>query len=121
MIQDNSFLTKIRWNQEGLVPAIIQDHKTQQVLMFAWMNSESLSRSIQEGRTVFWSRSRQELWAKGETSGAVQNIKRFPWTAMRTACLSRWSSLAQAPATPVVPAVSIAVCRIKTAKKSRRQ
>ena len=58
-----------------MVPAIIQDHKTQQVLMFAWMNSESLSRSIQEGRTVFWSRSRQELWAKGETSGAVQNIK----------------------------------------------
>lgn len=75
MAINNSFLAKIRWNNDGLVPAIVQNHKTSQVLMFAWMNRESLEQSIQSGRTIFWSRSRQELWPKGDTSGSIQFIK----------------------------------------------
>ncbi|MEZ5341364.1 MAG: phosphoribosyl-AMP cyclohydrolase, partial [Acidimicrobiales bacterium] len=63
------------WNADGLIPAIVQDNTTGEVLMLAWMNRESLRRSLDEGRTVFWSRSRQELWRKGETSGHVQAIR----------------------------------------------
>lgn len=72
---DRNLLTEIQWNKEGLIPAIIQCYQTKRVLMFAWMNAESLSLSIKEGRTIFWSRSRQQLWYKGETSGSIQLIK----------------------------------------------
>ncbi|MBE8182693.1 MAG: phosphoribosyl-AMP cyclohydrolase [Candidatus Portiera sp.] len=75
MLTKQSFLRQIRWNDDNLVPAIIQDHKSAEVLMLAWMNQNSLEESLRIGRTVFWSRSRQELWAKGDTSGAVQYIK----------------------------------------------
>ena len=57
-----------------MIPAVVQDHYTKQVLTLAYMNAESLAITIDEGRTCFWSRSRQELWRKGETSGSVQRV-----------------------------------------------
>lgn len=72
---DNTWLEAIRWTADGLVPAIAQDATTGTVLMFAWMNRESLQLSIQEGRAIYWSRSRQKLWRKGEESGHVQWLK----------------------------------------------
>ena len=65
----------VRWNEDGLVPAIVQDAVRGDVLMLAWMNRESLALTLAEGRTVFWSRSRRELWRKGETSGNVQRVR----------------------------------------------
>lgn len=63
-----------RWNADGLVPAIAQEATTGEVLMLAYMNAESLSLTLAEGRAVYWSRSRQEIWRKGETSGNVQEL-----------------------------------------------
>jgi phosphoribosyl-AMP cyclohydrolase len=71
----SNFLEKITWNSDGLVPAIAQDHKTGRILMMAWMNAESLSLTVEENRAIYWSRSRQKLWRKGEESGHVQHIK----------------------------------------------
>lgn len=68
-------LDAVTYNGEGLVPAIVQDEATGQVLMMAWMNAETLRQSLAEGRTVFWSRSRQEVWRKGDTSGDRQWIR----------------------------------------------
>ena len=67
-------IESVRFDERGLVPAIVEDGRSGQVLTLAYMNRESLEISIREGRTCFWSRSRQELWRKGETSGAVQHI-----------------------------------------------
>lgn len=67
-------IESVRFDERGLVPAIVVDGRSGQVLTLAYMNRESLEISIREGRTCFWSRSRQELWRKGETSGAVQHI-----------------------------------------------
>ncbi len=64
----------IRFDERGLVPAVIQDAETGCVLMMAWMNVRSLRRTIDIGETVFWSRSRQELWHKGATSGNTQKV-----------------------------------------------
>lgn len=64
----------VKYNEAGLVPCIVQDASTKEVLMMAWMNEESLRQSLQIGETVFWSRSRQEIWHKGATSGNVQKI-----------------------------------------------
>jgi len=65
----------IQWNDQGLVPAIAQDWQTGEVLMLAWMNREALELTVSEGRAVYWSRSRQDLWRKGEQSGHVQKLK----------------------------------------------
>lgn len=70
-----SFLDQLKFNSDGLIPAIIQDHATGRVLMMAWMNRASLEKTIQLGQTVFWSRSRQKFWIKGETSGHTQTVK----------------------------------------------
>jgi len=67
-------LNKIKYDVNGLVPAIVQDTETKQVLMMAYMNEESLRLTIEKGETVFWSRSRKELWHKGATSGNVQTV-----------------------------------------------
>jgi phosphoribosyl-ATP pyrophosphohydrolase/phosphoribosyl-AMP cyclohydrolase len=65
----------IRYDEKGLVPAIVQEQATGRVLMLAYMNMESLTRTLETGRTWFYSRSRQELWPKGETSGHIQKVK----------------------------------------------
>ena len=68
-------LPKLKYDSNGLIPAIVQDVNNNEVLMLGYMNEESLKRTIEGGRTCFWSRSRQEFWTKGLTSGNVQNIK----------------------------------------------
>lgn len=65
----------VTFNADGLVPAIVQEHGTGHVLMLAWMNEEALRRTLESGRTWFWSRSRQEYWCKGETSGDRQWVR----------------------------------------------
>jgi phosphoribosyl-AMP cyclohydrolase len=67
--------SEIKFDEKGLVTAVIQDATTRQVLMVAWMNAESLRLTQETGETHFWSRSRQELWHKGATSGAVQRVR----------------------------------------------
>lgn len=70
-------LDGVQWDEQGLIPAIVQDAVSGVVLMLAYMNRESLSLSLERGETWFWSRSRQTLWHKGETSGNVQRIRRI--------------------------------------------
>ena len=70
----SDWLDAIKWDADGLIPAIAQDHKTQRVLMMAWMNRESLQLTVDEGRAIYWSRSRGKLWRKGEESGHVQKL-----------------------------------------------
>lgn len=72
---DDRFLDELKYNSQGLIPAIIQDFKTAQVLMMAWMNDASIRLSLETGKTHFWSRSRNRLWMKGESSGNFQMIK----------------------------------------------
>jgi len=71
----SNWLDEIKWDKDGLVPAIAQETGTGKVLMMAWMNRESLELSAKEGRAIYWSRSRGKLWRKGEESGHVQTIK----------------------------------------------
>jgi phosphoribosyl-AMP cyclohydrolase/phosphoribosyl-ATP pyrophosphohydrolase/phosphoribosyl-AMP cyclohydrolase len=68
-------LALVKYDANGLVPAIVQDEATREVLMMAWCNEETLRMSLAEGRTVFWSRSRQEVWRKGDTSGDRQFLR----------------------------------------------
>ena len=68
-------LALVTYDANGLVPAIVQDAETRAVLMMAWMNADTLRLTLEEGRTVFWSRSRQEVWRKGESSGERQWVK----------------------------------------------
>lgn len=65
----------LKWDDRGLIPAIVQDVNTHQVLMLAYMNRESLKKTLETGETVFWSRSRGELWHKGATSGHTQKVR----------------------------------------------
>lgn len=69
------WLDEIRWDEKGLAPAIAQDAKTGRILMVAWMNRESLAQTAEKGEAVYWSRSRNKLWHKGEESGHVQKVK----------------------------------------------
>jgi len=70
----DDWLDAIKWDRDGLVPVIAQEAATGKVLMMAWMNRESLALTVKEGRAVYWSRSRQKLWRKGEESGHVQTV-----------------------------------------------
>ena len=70
-----SVYEKLKFDANGLIPAIIQDQKTGRVLMMAWMNQASLEKTVATGKTYFWSRSRQKFWMKGETSGHTQTVK----------------------------------------------
>lgn len=67
--------TELKFDEKGLIPAIIQDVKSGDVLMVGYMNEESLQFTLKEGRTCFWSRSRQKFWRKGESSGHIQKVK----------------------------------------------
>jgi|TARA_B110000902_G_scaffold157095_1_gene180167 phosphoribosyl-AMP cyclohydrolase len=73
--------TKVRWDSDGLVPVITQEATTHQVLTLAWMNSEALQLTVETGHAVYWSRSRQKLWHKGEESGHQQKV-----TSIRLDC-----------------------------------
>jgi phosphoribosyl-AMP cyclohydrolase len=68
-------LEGLKLDPNGMIPAIVQDHRTGEVLMMAWMNRESLAKTVETGKTHFYSRSRGKLWLKGETSGHVQQVK----------------------------------------------
>lgn len=68
---------EVSWNEDGLVPAIVQSANTGRVLMMAWMNEESLAKTIESGQTVFWSRSRAAIWHKGAESGNTQNVEKI--------------------------------------------
>ena len=68
-------LDHVQFDDNGLIPAIVQDHETGDVLMMAYMNAETLQETLQTGRMVYWSRSRQAMWRKGETSGNVQHVR----------------------------------------------
>ena len=70
-------MDELKFNEKGLIPAIVQDHYSKKVLMMAWMNKESLEISLREKKTCFYSRSRQELWTKGLTSGHFQYVKKL--------------------------------------------
>lgn len=70
-----SWLEQVKWNADGLAPVITQEFKTKQVLTLAWMNKESLQLTVESGHAVYWSRSRQKLWHKGEQSGNQQLVK----------------------------------------------
>mgnify|MGYP001186645141 FL=1 len=82
-IQNQSITDKamglLVFNPDGLIPAIAQQHDTGEVLMMAWMNRQAIELSLAEKRAVYWSRSRQKLWRKGETSGQIQHIKEIRW------------------------------------------
>jgi phosphoribosyl-AMP cyclohydrolase len=67
-------LDRLPWNEEGLLPAIAQQHDTREVLMLAWMNRAALEESLSTGRVCYWSRSRQRFWRKGEESGQIQKL-----------------------------------------------
>lgn len=68
-------LTSLRFDDQGLIPAVVQDHEDATVLMVAWMDAEAVRRTVSTGRTWYWSRSRQEYWCKGETSGHRQYVR----------------------------------------------
>ena len=74
-LREQSWLDAVRWDDKGLVAAIAQDVTTLEVLMLAWMNRESLQLTLSTGHAHYWSRSRQALWKKGETSGHIQHLK----------------------------------------------
>lgn len=71
----DSWLNKVNWSEDGLVPAIAQDAASGRVLMVAWMDREALKRTVDGGEAIYWSRSRKKLWHKGEESGHVQKVK----------------------------------------------
>ena len=70
-----SWLSEVRWNDQGLVPCVVEDSGSGRPLMLAWMNREALELTAREGRAVFWSRSRRRLWRKGESSGNEQRVR----------------------------------------------
>ena len=72
-----SFYDQLKFTQDGLIPAIVQEQSTGRVLMMAWMNRASIEKTLATGKTHFWSRSRQKFWMKGESSGHTQEVKDF--------------------------------------------
>jgi len=72
---DPDIASRLKRDAQGLVPAVVQQHDTGEVLMVGWMDDEALHRTLTTGRTTFWSRSRQEYWVKGETSGHRQHVQ----------------------------------------------
>ena len=72
---DQELLASIQYNEKGLIPGIVQHVDSGEILMMAWLNRESLQKTLETGKAVFWSRSRQTLWTKGETSGNMLEVK----------------------------------------------
>jgi len=82
-----AWIDGLKYDDRGLIGAIIQDAETKHVLMFAYMNRDSLRITVEEGRTCFWSRSRKQLWRKGETSGHTQEVKEIRYDCDRDCLL----------------------------------
>jgi len=79
-MKKNKFdLKNLKYDKNGLIPAIIQDYRNGEVLMLAYMNRQSLARTLKSGKTCFWSRSRKEYWVKGQTSGHYQHVKKIAY------------------------------------------
>jgi phosphoribosyl-AMP cyclohydrolase len=76
---NDGFLSKLKFTEDGLIPAIIQEKGTGKVLMMAWMNRDSLLKTVETKKTYFWSRSRKKFWMKGESSGHVQTVHRVAY------------------------------------------
>ena len=74
-MNNTQWLDEVKFNEQGLIPAIAQHHQTGRILMVAWMNRESLQFTLEKGEAVYWSRSRKKIWHKGEESGHVQTVK----------------------------------------------
>lgn len=75
---DNSVtIDQLKFDERGLIPAVVQDGRSKEILMVAWMNAESLQLTQERGEAIFWSRSRQEIWHKGATSGNVQKVRQI--------------------------------------------
>lgn len=72
---DDDVLDRLVFNEDGLLPAVVQDDRSGEVLMLAWMDREAVRRTLNEGRVTYWSRSRQEYWRKGDTSGHMQFVR----------------------------------------------
>jgi len=90
----DAWIDAVAWNADGLVPALAQDSHTGEVLMLAWMNREALARTVESGEAVYWSRSRQALWKKGETSGHIQRVVEVRLDCDADAVLLRVESVA---------------------------
>jgi phosphoribosyl-AMP cyclohydrolase len=71
----SNWINNVRWDSDGLLPVIVQDASSNKILMFAWMNRETLEESIKKRKAIYWSRSRKQIWVKGEESGHYQNIE----------------------------------------------
>ena len=71
----SNWINNVRWDLDGLLPVIVQDASSSKVIMFAWMNRETLEESIKQRKAIYWSRSRKQVWVKGEESGHYQNIE----------------------------------------------
>lgn len=82
-----NFWDDMKWDEKGLIPAIVQDEKTKDVLMLAYMNKEALEKTIKDKIACYWSRSRKKLWVKGETSGNIQKVKEIRYDCDKDAVL----------------------------------
>jgi len=91
------WLDSVKWDNDGLVPAIAQEFGSGDVLMFAWMNREALAQTAASGRAVYWSRSRQQLWHKGEESGHVQQVHEMRLDCDNDVVLLRVTQLGHQP------------------------
>ena len=101
---DPRIAARLKRDAKGLVAAVVQQYDTHEVLMVGYMNDEALRRTLTTGRVTFWSRSRQEYWRKGDTSGHVQSSRVCPWTATAMHCWLR--SIRSVP--PATPASAVA-------------
>ena len=96
-MQKLEWLEQIAWNTDGLVPVITQDASSLQVLMFAWMNREVLQLTAERGQAIYWSRSRQRLWHKGEESGHIQQVHEIRLDCDSDVILLRVTQLGHTP------------------------
>ncbi len=92
-----NWIEDVRWDDQGLVPVIAQEASTGDVLMFAWMNREALARTAELGEAVYWSRSRQKLWHKGEESGHIQKVRDIRLDCDRDVVLLKIEQLGHEP------------------------
>jgi phosphoribosyl-AMP cyclohydrolase len=98
----NAWLDAIRWDADGLVPVIAQERESGDVLMFAWMNRDALARTAELGEAVYWSRSRQRLWHKGEQSGHTQQVHHIRMDCDNDVLLLEVTQLGHDPAQPSI-------------------